>query len=68
MAHPDPWSAIVAELTEPAVERPTPTAPSGDPRPVPVISRGHPFSARPETLRALKATVGGGVVGHASRS
>jgi hypothetical protein len=54
MAYSDPWDAVIAELTAPAAKRPTPTAPPGDPRPVPVISRGHPFSARPETLRAVK--------------
>ncbi len=51
--HPDPWDAVVADLTVPAAERPKPpTAP--DTRPRPSVSRGHPFSAHPETIRCLK--------------
>ncbi len=51
--YPDPWDAIVADLTAPAAELPTPpTAP--DTRPRPVVNRGRPFSAHSETIRCLK--------------
>jgi hypothetical protein len=51
--HPDPWEAVVADLTALAAERPTPpTAP--DTRPRPSVSRGHPFSAIPDTILCLK--------------
>lgn len=50
--HTDPWDAVVADLTAPGAEPPTPIVP--DIRPRPSVRRGHPFSALPDTIRCVK--------------
>ena len=54
IAHADPWDAIIAELTARAAELPPPPIASTNARPTPVISRGRPFTARPDSIRCLK--------------
>lgn len=52
--HADPWEAILADLTATGGERSTPPRPAKDTRPTPMIGRGHPFTALPDTIRCLK--------------
>jgi hypothetical protein len=53
MAHSDPWKAVLADLTAPAAEDATHTPRHGT-VPTPTIRRGHPFTARAESIRCLK--------------
>jgi hypothetical protein len=51
--HPNSWDAVLADLTAAAGQRPAPPT-AADTRPRSTVSRGHPFSAIPDTIRCLK--------------
>jgi len=51
--HADPWDAVLADLAASATEPPAPPTGSPSTRPT-LVTRGHGFSARPETIRRVK--------------